>query len=78
MSMWVSYRKRFVPTQIAIALTIVALYWYNRKYAGEGDVRLKLVVYFGVLQVCAVLGAWWGTRLARKIQKQSEKSPLDK
>jgi hypothetical protein len=34
--------------------------------------------FFVVMQLSAVAGAWYGTRLGRRIREQNERLPLDR
>ena len=68
--MWDQYRRTFVLTQLFI-LVIVALLIFMAK-AG----RLNALLAFLFMQIAALVGAWWGTRLKRKIEAKREQLPL--
>ncbi|MEO8904822.1 MAG: hypothetical protein ABI488_20555 [Polyangiaceae bacterium] len=56
--MWEQYRKTARGIQIVIALVTVAVLIWSRAWAVGG-------VFFLAMQVSAVLGAGWATRLHR-------------
>ncbi|HEX2971203.1 MAG TPA: hypothetical protein VHP11_02650 [Tepidisphaeraceae bacterium] len=70
--MWQTYRQRFWWTQILILGVCAAL----KGYAGSPWTNVG--VFFVVMQMSAVIGAWYGTRLARRIQEISERRPGDR
>ena len=56
------YKKTLIPTQITIlVVTIAALLWSHRVAAA--------LAFFVVMQLGAVLGALWGTRLKNKVER---------
>jgi hypothetical protein len=59
--MWEHYRKTFVPTQIAIVIICVVL---NLRF---GVAIPALAVFVVVMELFAVIGALWATRLTRKV-----------
>jgi uncharacterized membrane protein YfcA len=70
--MWQTYRKRFVFTQVLIFGVCALLRWFvDSPWVNVG-------VFFVVMQLSAVAGAWYGTRLGRRIREQNERLPLDR
>jgi membrane protein implicated in regulation of membrane protease activity len=69
--MWEHYRKTFLPMQVLILLITAILY-----FLAERPWQVVLVA-FVVMQVVNVVSAWNGARLRRKLQAESEKSPLE-
>jgi uncharacterized membrane protein YfcA len=63
--MWEHYKRNFGKTQAVIAIVTGATYVYL------GQVAARSAVFFLVMQVGAVLGALWGTRLKRKVDRES-------
>ncbi len=62
--MWDHYRKTLVRMQMFIALTTGALYFgLSRRW-------VMAAVFFAMMQVGAVIGAWWGDRLRRRLRPQ--------
>jgi hypothetical protein len=70
--MWEQYRKSFIFTQIFILVILAVLIFF----AKAGWQRAATAFVF--MQVAAVIGAWWGARLKRKILAAREKLPLDR
>jgi hypothetical protein len=56
--MWEQYRKTAVGIQVVIAIVTVAVLIWSRNLAAGG-------VFFVAMQLSAVLGAGWATRLHR-------------
>ena len=68
--MWKQYRKTTVVVQPFIAtLCLVMKYLMRMPWPA-------VAVMFLVMQVGALLGAWWGARLRRKVTEQEEELPL--
>ena len=60
--MWEQYRKTFVGMQVVIALVTAAMYLlFVRQWQPVGT-------FYATLQVAALLGAYWGDRLRRRVQ----------
>ncbi|MGE5611482.1 MAG: hypothetical protein ACM359_19690 [Bacillota bacterium] len=70
--MWQTYRKRLMFTQMMIFGVCALLRW------GVDSPWRNVGVFFVVMQISAVFGAWYGTRLGRRIQEQNERLPLDR
>jgi uncharacterized membrane protein YfcA len=62
--MWDHYRKTLVRMQIFIAGASAALYY------ALGRRWIVALTFFAMMQVGAVVGAWWGDRLRRKLRPQ--------
>jgi uncharacterized membrane protein YfcA len=80
MTVWETYRKRFVATQILIGLVLGALFVVARLQRPEdalGAVVLRMAIYFVVLEAAGVAGAWWGSRLSRRIEQAERQPPPD-
>ncbi len=60
--MWKQYRKTFTTMQVFIALVTLAMSIWSRAPALGA-------VFFVVMQVGALLGAAWGTRLDRRLRR---------
>ena len=79
--MWAFYKRQFVKNQVIIAITLVGLFLYNVIWPQEGglkEVPVKLVLFWGILEVMLIPGAWWGARLQRRIQEAQGRLPLDR
>jgi hypothetical protein len=63
--MWEQYKRTFGKTQMAIMLVTAAT------YLGLGHVASRSAVFFLMMQVGAVLGAAWGVRLKRKVDRKA-------
>ncbi|HEX4123108.1 MAG TPA: hypothetical protein VHY37_00155 [Tepidisphaeraceae bacterium] len=70
--MWHQYRKTLIPIQFLI-LAVCAYGYFRMKLP-----ILSLFYYFAVMQVFAVLGAMWSTRLRRKFQAAENRGKLRK
>lgn len=56
------YKKTLVPTQVLIfAVTVAALIWSHR--------LMVALAFFVMMQLGAVLGAIWATRLKHKVER---------
>lgn len=69
--MWRQYRKTFLPMQVLILLITAMLY-----FVADRPWHVVLIA-FVVMQVVNVISAWNGARLLRKLQSESDKSPLE-
>jgi len=56
--MWEQYKKTAVGIQVVIAIVTIAVLIWSRNLAAGG-------VFFVAMQLSAVLGAGWATRLHR-------------
>ena len=63
--MWEQYKRTFSRTQVVIAAATIATYFYL------GHVATRSAAFFIVMQIGAVVGAMWGTRLRRKVDGQA-------
>lgn len=63
--MWEHYKKTLGKTQAVIALVTAGTYLYL------GHVAARSAVFFLVMQMGALVGAMWGTRLKRKVDRQA-------
>jgi uncharacterized membrane protein YfcA len=70
--MWETYRKRFLFTQVFILVACALLHLYF------GRPWPVVAVFFLVMELGAVIGAWWAHRLTLKIQTARDRLPLDK
>jgi hypothetical protein len=61
--MWTSYKKSFSFMQVMIALITVGV------YLAFNHLALLAALFFVTMQVCAVFGAAWASRLTRKIER---------
>jgi uncharacterized membrane protein YfcA len=62
--MWDHYKKTLVRMQVFIVLTTCALYFaLSHRW-------IMAAVFFAMMQVGAVVGAWWGDRLRRRLRPQ--------
>ena len=65
------YRKTLIPMQIGIFAVCAFLLFRH--------VPLLAVLYFFlVMQLGAVLGAWWGARIRRKVRAARGELPLSR
>jgi hypothetical protein len=70
--MWQQYRKHLIATQLFILAMCAVLY-----FLGKAPLA-SIVSVFAVMQLGALVGAWWGTRLKAKMQRDSDRLPLDR
>ena len=63
--MWEQYRKTFVRIQVLIAMVTCAVFF------GTGHRLPAAGVFFVVMQIGAVMGAFWGVRLRSKLGRAS-------
>ncbi len=69
-SMWTTYRRRILPTQILFIVICSALAFFYR-------VPLeRLAVYFVFFQLLAVFSAWQGTRVHNRLTEIERKRQL--
>ncbi|MBC7783649.1 MAG: hypothetical protein H7144_07395 [Burkholderiales bacterium] len=68
--MWKEYRKRFVVTQVLIALAVLVA-WQVAKVPGS---QLGLMVV--AMELGAVIGAFFGASLKRRIDSPDDDLPL--
>jgi uncharacterized membrane protein YfcA len=64
LTMWEYYRKTFARMQMFILLISGALYY------ALGHRVVMVATFFAMMQVGAVVGAWWGARLRRRMGPQ--------
>jgi uncharacterized membrane protein YfcA len=64
------YRKTLLRVQIFILFVCLVL-WWQAKVPPVG-----VAVFLGVMEVGAVIGAWWGARLKRKVDDRLGVLPL--
>lgn len=63
--MWDHYRRTFAKMQIFIWLAAGGVFYaLGRRF-------LVAIVFFAMMQVGAVVGAWWGERLRRRLRVQT-------
>jgi len=63
--MWEQYKKTFYKTQVIIGAATIGTYLWL------GHVAVRSAAFFLVMQIGAVAGAMWGTRLKRKVDGQT-------
>ena len=63
--MWEHYKRTAGKTQAVIAVVTAGTYLYL------GHVAARSAIFFLVMQVGAVVGALWGIRLKRKVDRQA-------
>ena len=63
--MWEQYKKTLAKTQAVIAAITIGTYFY------VGHSAMRSAMFFLVMQLGAVIGAMWGTRLKRKVDRQA-------
>jgi hypothetical protein len=61
--MWAHYRQTALATQIFVVVMCALVY-----FVGNAPMR-SIVTIFIVMQICGLLGAWWGARLRGRIEK---------
>jgi uncharacterized membrane protein YqjE len=59
--MWSQYKKTFTRIQAVILVVAIAVVFATHRLSAAA-------VFFGVMQVGALLGAMWGVRLKSKVQ----------
>ncbi len=70
--MWAHYKKTFFGMQVTILLVTAGIFHYF------GQNVLMTLTMFGMMQIGAVVGALWGSRLRRKIQGNAAALPLQR
>ena len=66
--MWRTYRKRFLFTQVPIVIVCAVLrFGYAAPWPRVG-------VFFGMMQIASVVGAWWATRVQRAMVREQDQS----
>jgi uncharacterized membrane protein YfcA len=70
--MWQQYRKTFAITQLFIAAVLVGGYFTMGLPLGW------IVMLLLGMEGGSVLGAWWGARLQRSIEKSRNRLPLER
>jgi hypothetical protein len=63
--MWEQYKRTFAKTQLVIAVVTGGTYFYM------GQLAARSAVFFLMMQMGAVVGAMWGTRLKNKVDRQA-------
>lgn len=69
--MWAQYRRYLVPTQLITFGLCGYLLW-------KSVLPQQVAMLFIVMQLSAVIGAWWADRLTRRLGIGSDRLPLDK
>ena len=62
-----NYRKTLIPMQIGILAVCAFLWWRQVPWLG-------ILVSFAVMQVFSLLGAFWGARLQRKVERRRDRN----
>ena len=70
--MWAQYRKTFWPMQAMILLVALAVYF------GLDRLFARAAIFWIVMQVAAVIGAFWAVRLKTLVQRGQSRLPLQK
>ncbi len=68
--MWEQYRKTLVPMQLFIVAACAAALFFGRMPP------VAVGATFVVMELGALLGAWWGARLQRRLRARQEELPL--
>ena len=68
--MWDQYRRTFAGMQVVILLVTVGA------FAFLGQNWFQAAVIFLVMQISAVIGAVWATRLSAMVRRRAEGLPL--
>ena len=68
--MWDQYRRTFFGVQAVIAMVTISVYLFF------GQNLLHAAGFFFVMQISAFIGAAWGARLSRMVQRRSARLPL--
>jgi hypothetical protein len=68
--MWAQYKKTFAGTQIMIALVCVAI------FVSVGHSFLRTGVFFVVMQVGSIFGAFWAARISAALKRRASALPL--
>jgi hypothetical protein len=63
--MWEQYKKTFAKTQLVIVGITAGTYFY------VGHMVARSAAFFVVMELAAVVGAMWGTRLKNKVDRQA-------
>jgi hypothetical protein len=67
--MWEQYKKTFIGIQIVIAMVTVGVQW-------RFDAPAMTALFFCVMQIGSVVGAWWAARLKAKFSRREHRLPL--
>lgn len=70
--MWQQYKKRFLITQTFIWSVCAIGLWVMHMHP------FVLMMMFAMMQLGAIMGAWWSARLMRAMEAAREKLPLEK
>ena len=70
--MWEQYQKRFIVTQSFILVLVLVMAFFIK------STWPTTLAAFLVMQLGALMGAWSGARLQRKIEAKSQEDPLDR
>jgi hypothetical protein len=70
--MWSQYRKTFWKMQLVISMVTVAVYF------GLGHMLSRAAVFWGVMQISAVIGAVWALRVKAWANRAAVKLPLER
>ena len=61
---WEQYKKNFSTMQAVILIATIAIYMYL------GHEMPRAAVFFSIMELGAILGAVWGVRLRRKVNRE--------
>lgn len=61
---WEQYKKNFSTMQAVIVIATIAIYMYL------GREMPRAAVFFSMMELGAILGAVWGVRLKRKVNRE--------
>lgn len=68
--MWEQYRKTVVPMQLFILALCAAVLFFAKFH------WLAVLLMFLIMQLGAVVGAWWAASLQRRIRARQDRLPL--
>jgi hypothetical protein len=68
--MWAHYQKTFIGTQFVIVLVALGVYLFI------GHSLARSAVFFGVMQLSAVIGALWAARIRAILKRRMTAPPL--
>jgi hypothetical protein len=71
--MWQQYRRTLIPTQLFIVAVCVTVY-----FKATDHQWLPVAVIFLVMQLGALIGAAWATRLKRRLTANDDALPLSR
>jgi hypothetical protein len=71
-TMWKQYQKTVIPIQLTIFIVCGGAYFIGKLPL------LAVILIFLTMQIGAIGGAWWGTKIRKRIMDQDDSLPLNR